>query len=88
MDYRNRDRGTIVMDELANAVKERILELLEQQNLTVDELSKQAGLPSTTIEAIINLQEKDLSMEILYEITKAFNLTLPDFFNEEKFKNL
>lgn len=76
------------MDELAKAVKERILELLEQQNLTVDELSKQAGLPSTTIEAIINLQEKDPSMEILYEITKALNLSIRDFFYDEKFKNL
>ena len=76
------------MDELANAVKERILELLEQQNLTIEELSKQAGLPTSTIEAIINLQEKDPSMEILHQIIKALNLNLSDFFNEDKFKNL
>ena len=61
--------------------KERIMQLMEQRNWTIYELSKRSGISQTTLSNMWK-RNTEPSIPTLTEICKAFDITLAQFFSE------
>lgn len=73
---------------LTDAVKQRILGLCKEQNITINKLSTLAGLTQSTVDSIINGKSKNPSLKTLIRISEGLNLTVSDFFNHPSFRDI
>ena len=73
---------------LSDAIKLRILELCEINELNVNSLSNRAGLNPSTIRSILKSRCKTPNTQTIYWICLALNIDLKDFFNSNLFSNL
>ena len=64
----------------------RISELLEEKGLTVEELSEKSKLAKYKIEKMLNCQYKNLPVNYLIAICRAFQITTNCFLGEGVFK--
>ena len=74
--------------KLVEAIGKRVESLLKERNLTQYYLFKHGGIPSTTINDVINIRKKRVSTDTIYQICSTLNLTLEEFFADPIFKNL
>ena len=72
------------------AVSERIYELCKIHNCTPNHLAEISSIPPSTLQNITQCLITNPSSYILYQLCKALNITLKDFFDSElfNFKNL
>lgn len=73
---------------LSDAIKLRIIELCNKNNLNVIFLSNRAGLNPSTIRSILKSRCKTPNTQTIYCICLALNIDLKDFFNSKLFSNL
>ena len=73
---------------LSEAIKLRIIELCNVNNLNVNSLSNRAGINPSTIRSILNSRCKTPNTQTIYCICLALNMDLKDFFNSNLFSNL
>ena len=74
--------------KLISAVKNRILQLCEQNNLTVNGLAERCGMPPSSLKAILYGRSKNPTIRIIKIICDGLNMTLSEFFKTEEFDNL
>lgn len=74
--------------QLSEAVKQRILNLCNEQNLTINKLSTNSGLPFSTIFSIFYGKSKSPKLVTLLHICEGLNIELTDFFNDPLFKDV
>lgn len=75
------------MDTLT-AVKNRILSLCGERNITINKLATISALPASSIKNIIygkSLNPKLLTIKVICD---GLNITLAEFFDNEEFNNL
>lgn len=70
------------------AVKNRILELCEKNNITPNKLGTLAGIDPSTITSIFYGKSKNPGILTIKAVCDGLNISLFDFFNEENFKDL
>lgn len=73
---------------LENAIRKRITELANKNNITINKVSTLAGLTHTTLLAFMNNETHDPRISTLLHICEAFNMDLKDFFNSPIFNNV
>ena len=73
---------------LEEAIRERIYELAQVNNITINKVATLAGIPHTTLLAFMNRDTKDPRISTLLHICEAFNITLKDFFDSPIFQNV
>lgn len=73
---------------LSEAIKLRIIELCNSNNLNVNSLSNRAGINPSTIRSILKSRCKTPNTQTIYYICIALNMDLKDFFNSPLFSNL
>ena len=73
---------------LSGAIKLRIIELCNINNLNVNSLSNKAGINPSTIRSILKSRCKTPNTQTIYYICLALNMDLKDFFNSKLFYNL
>ncbi len=73
---------------LSEAIKLRIIELCNINNLNVNSLSNKAGINPSTIRSILKSRCKTPNTQTIYYICLALNMDLKDFFNSKLFYNL
>lgn len=71
--------------QLADATRQRINELLKQNNMKLFDLSKAAGVSLPTICDFMKNDTKNLRMDTMLHICEAFNITLKEFFDHPFF---
>lgn len=76
------------MMTLENAIRKRIKELADKNNITINKVSSLAGLPHTTLLAFMNNETHDPRISTLLHICEALNITLEDFFSDDIFKDV
>lgn len=76
------------MQLLSNAIREHIKDLMQQQNLTVSELARRSSLTQSTVDSVLHTQNTNPRIDTIHKIIKALNISVPEFFNHPKFKNL
>ncbi len=73
---------------LCKAVKNRILQLCEERDLTVNALATMSGLPPSSIKNIIYGKSKNPKIATIKIICDGLNINLKEFFDTIEFDNL
>ncbi|MCI8276499.1 MAG: helix-turn-helix transcriptional regulator [Clostridia bacterium] len=73
---------------LETAIRKRIKELANQNNITINKVSTLAGLTHTTLLAFMNGETHDPRISTLLHICEAFEIDLKEFFNAPIFRNV
>ncbi len=74
--------------QLSEAVKQRIINLCNEQNITINKLSTNSGLSFSTIFSIFYGKSKSPKLVTLLHICEGLNIELSDFFNDPLFKDV
>ena len=74
--------------QLSEAVKQRIINLCDEQNITINKLSTNSGLSFSTIFSIFYGKSKSPKLVTLLHICEGLNIELSDFFNDPLFKDV
>jgi len=70
------------------AVKNRILQLCSERNITVNKLANICALPPSSLKAILYGRSKNPKLLTIKVICDGLGITLAEFFDTEEFNNL
>ena len=70
------------------AVKNRILHLCEEKNMTIYKLSVESAVAPSSIKNILYGKSKNPGIVTIKMLCDGFGITLTDFFNTKEFKEL
>lgn len=70
------------------AVADRLLELCEQKNLSVNALARTSAVPPSTLKNIINGGSQNAGIVTIKKLCDGLEISLFDFFDTETFKTL
>ena len=73
------------MHTMQEAVRQRIIPLMSEQNYSISELARRSNLRQSTVNDIVKGKVKNPSMQAMLQIAKAFNLTLGEFTTHKVF---
>lgn len=73
--------------EFSDLVALKIKELMEQQDVSIYKLQDMSGVYSSTISQFLTRQTKTIRLENLLYICDALNISLSQFFADERFEN-
>lgn len=74
--------------DMYTAVKNRIQELLQQNNMSIYKLSVESAVPGSTIKNILYGKSKNAGIITLKMICDGFEISITDFFDTDTFRNL
>ena len=74
--------------DIGEAVKERILELCDQRNITVNKLATISGITQSTLNNIVNGRNNSTTVSTVKKICDGLNITIIDFFSSKVFDKL
>lgn len=72
---------------ITQTIKLRIEELCSERNITMNKMCMICGITQSTINNIINRDQKDVSLLTVVRICNGLGISIFDFFNCEIFKN-
>ena len=75
------------MESLSNAVKQRIINLASERNISVHKLTLNSGIPYSTISSFLNGKCDSITLTTLLHICEGTDITLKDFFDDPLFKS-
>lgn len=73
------------MNNLTNAVQQRIINLADEKNITVHKLALNSGLSYSTISSFIKGKCDSITLTTLLHICEGSGIGLKDFFNDPLF---
>lgn len=73
---------------VGEAVKERILELCQQQNLSINKLSSISGATQSTVNNIVSGRNRSAAVSTIKKLCDGLGITIEEFFHSELFRNL
>ena len=73
---------------VGSAVRLRILELCNENNITVNKLATLSGITQSTLNNIINGRNNSTTVSTVKKIYDGLNITLIDFFTSAVFDEL
>ena len=73
---------------IGEAVRLRIIELCETNNITVNKLANISGLTQSTLNNIICGRNNSTTISTIKKICDGVSITIHDFFDSELFENL
>lgn len=73
---------------LEDAIRKRIINLANKNNITINKVSTLAGLPHTTLLSFMNNKAHDPRISTLLHICEAFDITLTEFFDDKLFLDI
>jgi len=73
---------------ISEAVAKRILELCEQNNITVNKLSTISGVTQSTVNDIVNHKAKNIGIVTIKKLCDGLDMTITDFFDTDLFRSL
>ena len=74
--------------DLFEAIRLRIISLIEENNISEYKLAELAGISRSTLSKFLSRKRKYIRLDILEYICEAFSIELKDFFDDEVFKNV
>ena len=69
-------------------VRNRILQLLEQKNMSIHKLAMDAGVAPSSIKNILYGKSRNPGVVTIKMLCDGFGITLCDFFDTDDFRNL
>ncbi len=74
--------------DIGEAVKERILELCRQQNLSVNKLCSMSGITQSTVNNIVSGRNHSATVSTIQKLCDGLGITIEEFFHSELFRDL
>ena len=71
-----------------DAVKQRILDLCEANNITINKLALESGLTQSTLNSIINTGSNNPTLTTIAKIWVGLKITVREFFDDALFENI
>jgi len=73
---------------VGEAVKERILELCQKNNISVNKLSSVSGVTQSTVNNIVSGRNNSTTVSTIKKLCDGLGITIEEFFNSELFRDL
>lgn len=73
---------------IRDAVRQRILDLCETNNMTINGLALEAGLTQSTLNSIINTGSKNPTLATVSKICTGLEISVREFFDDDLFENI
>jgi DNA-binding Xre family transcriptional regulator len=73
---------------LEEATIKRILDLCQENHITINKLATISGITQSTLNSIVNGETKTTTTSTIKKICDGLDITIVDFFNTEDFLNL
>ena len=73
---------------ISQAIAKRILNLCDENNISVNKLALMSGLTQSTLQSIICGKSENPKMLTIVRICNSLKIELKDFFNDNLFKNI
>ena len=73
---------------IGEAVKERILELCREQDITINKLSNMSGVTQSTVNNIVSGRNNSTTISTIKKLCDGLGITIEDFFHSELFRGL
>lgn len=73
---------------IKEAVSQRILQLCEENNITLNKLSTLAGITQSTINDVVHGKSNNPTVKTIYYICLGLGIDMKDFFDSEVFHDL
>ena len=70
------------------AVKERILDLCQEHNLSINKLCTTSGVPQSTINNLVNGRNNSITVATVKKLCDGLGITLEECFHSEIFQML
>lgn len=71
--------------KLNEAVRERLLQLLQAKGMTQYQLYMKSGVPKSTIGNVINCSYDSVKLRIIHEICQGLGISITEFFSSPLF---
>ena len=73
---------------IGEAVKERILELCREHDISVNKLSSMSGVTQSTVNNIVGGRNNSATVSTIKKLCDGLGITIEEFFNSELFRGL
>lgn len=73
---------------IGTAVKERILELCEERNLSVNKLCSMSGVTQSTINNLVSGRNNSVTVSTIKKLCDGLDIGIEDFFHSDLFHGL
>lgn len=74
--------------DIGEAVKQRILELCAERELSVNKLCTLSGVTQSTVNNIISGRNHSATVSTIKKLCDGLGITIEDFFHSQLFRNL
>ncbi len=81
-------RKEVMSLNIGEAVKERILELCREQNVSINKLSNMSGVTQSTVNNIVSGRNHSTTISTIKKLCDGLGITIEDFFHSELFRHL
>lgn len=73
---------------LCTAVRQRIVKIANDKNITLHKLALSSGIPYSTLSSFMNGKSNSLTLTTLLHLCEGANMELEDFFKDDLFKDV
>lgn len=73
---------------LCTAVRQRIINIAKEKNITLHKLALSSGIPYSTLSSFMNGKSNSLTLTTLLHLCEGANMELEDFFKDSLFKEV
>ena len=73
---------------IGEAVKERILQLCREYDISVNKLSNMSGVTQSTVNNIVSGRNNSATVSTIKKLCDGLGITIEDFFDSELFRGL
>ena len=73
---------------IGEAVRERIIELCQERDLSINKLSSISGVTQSTVNNIVSGRNRSATISTIKKLCDGFGITIQDFFESELFHDL
>ena len=74
--------------QISEAVKERIINLCHDNNISINKLAVMGGQTQSTLQSLIDGKSKNPKLLTLVRVCDSLNITLKEFFDNDLFNNI
>ena len=73
---------------VGEAVKERIIQLCREENISINKLSSISGITQSTVNNIVSGRNHTTTISTIKKLCDGLGITLEEFFHSELFRHL
>ena len=74
--------------DIGEAVKERILQLCKEENLSINKLCSMSGVTQSTVNNIVSGRNHSTTISTIKKLCDGLGITIEDFFRSQLFRDL